>query len=337
MTPVEVVQFQRRARPGNFSVERLFEDVRTALPADVSVALHMNKHVSKGVVGRLADAFRARRTRGPVNHVLGDVHYLTWFMPRDGTILTVLDCVSLERMSGLRQRLFWFLWYWWPLQRADQVTVISKYTRDSLLDWVNYPADRVHVIPPPLSDEFEASPIPERGARLRLLHVGTGPNKNLKRVAEAVRDLPVTLVIIGRLNPELEAELARNHIQYENHVNLERAQLVEQYRLCDALVFASTYEGFGLPIIEAQAVGRPVITSKACSMPEAAGGAAHLVDPLDVADIRRAVSRLIEDPAYCEELVRLGQINVARYRPERIAAEYAAVYRAVHERQGRST
>ena len=334
---VRVVQFQRRARPGNFSVERLFEDVRTALPRDVHVDLRLNRHVSRGVAGRLTDALRARIRRGAVNHVLGDVHYLTWFLPREGTILTVLDCVSLERMKGLRKRVFWFLWYWWPLQHADQVTVISEYTRDSLLDWVRYPAERIHVIPPPLSGEFEASPPPPRGERLRLLQVGTGKNKNLERVIQAASALPVTLVIVGRLNPDLEAALKRHEIRYENHFNLERAQLVEQYRLADALVFASTYEGFGLPIIEAQAVGRPVITSNVCSMPEAAGGAAYLVDPFSVDEIRGGIKRFIEDPEYCEELVQLGRTNALRYTPERIAAAYAAVYRSVHDRQGRQT
>lgn len=332
--PIQVAQFQRRATAGNFSVERLFDDVRAALPADIKVVLRINRYASRGVFGRVSDALSARRKRGTINHVLGDVHYLAWFLPRRSTVLTVLDCVSLERMTGLRRHAFWLLWYWWPLRRAAHVTVISEYTRESLLEWVEYPAERIHVVHPPLSAEYQPSPPPRRGDRLRLLQVGTNENKNLARVIEALEGLPLTLVIIGRLRETDRALLDRFGVAFENHVDLEREQLLEQYRLADAVVFASTYEGFGLPIIEAQAVGRPVVTSNVCSMPEAAGGAACLVDPLDVADIRRGILRLIEDSAYCAQLVELGRSNAMQYTPERIAARYAELYRSMDAERG---
>jgi glycosyltransferase involved in cell wall biosynthesis len=119
---------------------------------------------------------------------------------------------------------------------------------------------------------------------------------------------------------------------HENHVQLDDAALLDVYRACDAVIFASTYEGFGLPIIEAQAIGRPVITSRVCSMPEASGGAALFVDPHDVADIRRAIQSLIDDPQAAAELVRRGYPNAARYAPERIGAAYAELYRHAHAR-----
>jgi glycosyltransferase involved in cell wall biosynthesis len=328
---IDVVQFQRRALPGRFSVERLSEDVRDSLPPDIQIDLRTNRHESRGIIGRVADAVSARGARGSVKHVLGDVHYLAWFLPRRGTVLTVLDCVFLERMRGPRLWLFWLLWYWWPLRHADQVIVISQFIRESLLRWVRYPAERIHVIPPPLSAEFEASPAPTRGARLRLLQIGTGENKNLMRVIEAVNSLPVTLVIIGKLDASHRAQLSRFGVAYENYLDLDRADLGEQYRRADAVVFVSTYEGFGMPIIEAQAVGRPVITSNICSMPEAAGRGACFVDPLDIADIRRGIRRLLEDPEYCDELVALGRTNAARCAATRVAAQYAALYRKVHE------
>jgi glycosyltransferase involved in cell wall biosynthesis len=326
---IRVTQFQRFAVGGNFSVERLFRDVRAALPADIDVDVHINRYPSRGILKRITDAVLARRQCGRVNHILGDVHYLAWFLPRRGTLLTVLDCVSLERLTGARRHLFWFLWYWWPMQRAEHVTVISEYTRQSLLEWVKYPVARIHVIPPPLSAEFVPSPLP-RNEHFRLLHIGTKPNKNLLRVCEAVQGLRLTLVIIGHLNEEQRALLTRLELRYENHVDLGPEQLVEQYRQADALVFASTYEGFGLPIIEAQAVGRPVVTSNACSMPEAAGGAACLVDPMDVSDIRRGIRRVMDDGSYVTQLIELGRANAARYTPESIAKRYAELYRTLH-------
>jgi glycosyltransferase involved in cell wall biosynthesis len=330
MSRVRVVWHARRAPRGVFSIERVFESVRAALPRDIEVRLEVSRFTSRGVLRRLLDALRARQRAGEINHVLGDVHYLAWFLPRRGSILTVHDCVSLERTRGARHFLLWLLWYWLPLQRVEHVTAVSEYTRQALAGWVPGTRAPISVIPPPVPPGFGPHPPQPRGERLRLLQVGTSENKNLGRVIEACHGLPVTLDIIGRIDRACEARLRALGIRYENRSELGDAELVEAYRRCDALIFASTYEGFGLPIIEAQAVGRPVITSRACSMPEASGGAACLVDPFDVADIRRGIRRLIDEPDYASTLVRFGHENAARYAPERVAAAYAELYRRVH-------
>jgi len=240
---IDVVQFQRRSGPGLFSVERLFDDVRVTLPSTIRVTLRINRFFSRGIFGRVIDALSARRNRGTVNHVLGDVHYLAWFLPRKRTVLTVLDCVSLERMTGLRRWVFWFFWYWWPLKRAVHVTVISKFSRRALQSWVRYPSERIHVIPPPLSNEFCRTPLSQRGDRPRLLQIGTKPNKNLPRVIEALDGLPVTLVVIGILEDILCERMSQLGIIFENYVGLDRQQLVKQYQQADIVILASTYEG----------------------------------------------------------------------------------------------
>jgi len=324
---LEVVHFQRRALPRQFSVERLFEDVRRAIPTDIQITLRINRFPSQGLSRRLFDALSAWRHRGPINHVLGDVHYLAWFLPRKRTILTVLDCVSLERLSGIRRWVFWLVWYWWPLKRCAYVTVISQFSSDALQKWVHYPANRIFVIPPPLSPAFGPAPKPPSDGCPRLLQIGTKPNKNLPRVAEAIRGLDVKLVIVGPLDESMKTTMDEFGIDYENHVELSHEELVEQYRLADIVVFASTYEGFGLPIIEAQAVGRPVVAGNVCAMPEAAGGAARMVDPFDSADIRRGICHLLDEPDYARALVEHGFENARRYSPARIAEAYAEVYR----------
>ena len=78
-------------------------------------------------------------------------------------------------------------------------------------------------------------------------------------------------------------------------------------------------------------MGRPVVTGNVCAMPEAAGGAACLVDPFDVTDIRRGICRVLDDPAYAAELVERGLENASCYSIDRIALRYAAVYRAIAE------
>ena len=326
-----MLHLQRRSFTGVHSVERLFDDVRTAMPPDIHVRMRINRFPSRGVLRRLYDAVAVRLRSARIRHVLGDVHYLAWFLPRRGTVLTILDCVSLERLSGWRRRLFWLLWFRWPSSRASHITVISEFGREALARYLDLSDMHVHVVPPPLSHEFMAM-APVAGP-LRLLQVGTHPNKNVDRVIEAVAGLPIVLAIIGPLTTARRRRLDALGIQYESMVDLTREALVDQYRRSHALVFASTYEGFGLPIIEAQAIGRPVVTSEVSSMPEAAGGAACLVDPLDVQSIRRGIRRVTEDAAYAADLVQRGYANAARYAPQRIAERYAALYRSIDKAQ----
>ena len=326
---LDIVHYLRQSRPGVFSIERLYEDVRAALPADCDARVWTCLHPSTGLWPRLRDAWAARKAQGDVNHVTGDTHYLTYFLSRPRTVLTVHDLVSLGRLRGVKRWLLWLLWYWLPVRRSQVVVTISEATRSALLDSVRCDPAKVVVIHNPVSEEFQHTPAIFNAAHPRILHIGITPNKNLERVAQALQGISCTLVVIGPLSPEQTAMLARHDIAWENHCNLSRAELLDQYVRCDFLLFASTYEGFGLPIIEAQAVGRPVVTSDLAPMPEAAGGAACLVDPYDVPAIRRGVLRVIDDAAYRDDLVARGLRNVERFRAVRVAARYAQLYRAL--------
>ena len=326
---LHITHYLRQPRAGVYSIERLYEDVCAALPADCDTRIWTCRHPSTGLWLRLRDAWAARKGQGDVNHVTGDTHYLTYFLDRRRTVLTVHDLVSLGRLRGIRRWLLWLLWYWLPVRRSQLVITISEATRTALLDSVRCDPAKVVVVHNPVSAEFLPVPAAFNAAHPRILHIGTNPNKNLGRVAQALAGIDCTLVVIGRLSPEQTAMLAQHGITCENHSNLSRAELLDQYVRADLLLFASTYEGFGLPIIEAQAVGRPVVTSDLCSMPEAAGGAACLVDPYDVPAIRQGVLRVIGDAAFRDDLVARGLINVERFRATKVAARYAQLYRAL--------
>jgi glycosyltransferase involved in cell wall biosynthesis len=87
------------------------------------------------------------------------------------------------------------------------------------------------------------------------------------------------------------------------------------------------YEGFGLPVLEGQAIGRPVLTSDLDPMRHVAGKGACLVDPYKVDSIRAGVLRIIENEDYRELLVREGFSNAAMYSLDAVAAQYADLYR----------
>lgn len=326
---IRVTQFMRRPRANAFSIEQLHEDLRAAMPPDCRVRVWTCRNFSNGFLPRLRDIWLARKQQEDVNHVTGDVHYLTFLLDRNRTVLTVHDLIMLGRLRGLPRFMFWFLWYWLPVRRSRAVVVISESTREQLLKSVRCDPAKVCVIHNNVSDQFQPLPAPFDASYPRILQIGTALNKNIERVAAALEGVRCRLVIIGPLSVAQTDVLKQHGIDYENHIGISRAALVGHYEAADMLVFASIYEGFGLPILEAQAVGRPVVTSNLWSMPEVAGGAACLVDPFDAASIRAGLLRIIQDSAYRQGLVRAGLENVKHFRAETVAERYAALYRKV--------
>jgi glycosyltransferase involved in cell wall biosynthesis len=146
---------------------------------------------------------------------------------------------------------------------------------------------------------------------------------------DALKDVDCCLVIIGPLDSALLSKLTETGIKYESYVNLTPEQVVDQYALADIVCFVSLYEGFGLPIIEAQAIGRPVITSNISPMCDVASDAACLVDPYDGESIHRGIIKLINDEDYRNALVEKGYTNAGRHSPSIVARHYWAIYQDI--------
>ena len=324
---MKVVHLHRKPFPGMFSIEVLFENLRKAMRGECrEITRAVVPLRSKGVVRRLANIAAARRERGDVFHVTGDVHYVVLGLPPDRTILTIHDCRALERLTGIRRWGMRVLWFDLPTRRAAVVTVVSEETKGQLLRHVRVPEEKVVVIPNAASPIFRPSPRPFHAGCPRILHIGTAPNKNLSRLIEALRGLDCHLTVVGLLDHAARRRLDASHIAYDWQANLDEEAMYRVYCESDIVSFVSTYEGFGMPIIEAQWVERPVVTSNCSSMPEVAGEGACLVDPFDVASIRRGLDRVIGDAGYRDRLVEQGRRNRERFSLAAVASQYLALY-----------
>lgn len=325
-----VCHLQRKPRvAGNFSIEAVFRDVRQRLQSAISIRIWVAPCLSNGLLRRCWIAFDAFWNQCDVNHVTGDINFAALALNGRKTVLTILDCGDLSARTDLRAKLLRKLWVEWPVRHVAKVTTISSAAKADILSITHCDASKVEVIPVAIADAFEWSErIPSFEAP-RILHVGTASNKNLSRLIQAVQGLNCTLVIIGVLSEGVLAELSATKVRFENHVNLSQPELIEQYVQADMLAFVSIYEGFGMPILEAQTVGRPVVTSNISSMPEVAGDAACLVDPFDVTSIRAGIVRIITDEDYRNDLIARGVVNVKRFDADVIANQYLAVYHAV--------
>jgi glycosyltransferase involved in cell wall biosynthesis len=302
------------------------------MPPDIDVEVAHCPRPSTGILNRIVNILWARRHQADVNHITGDVHYLAIGLDPRRTILTVADCVSLHYSRGVRRWLIWLFWYWLPVRRSARVVAISEFTRRELQRYLSVKPDKVDVIHCPVPDGFlPMPPRPDNGIPV-ILQVGTGRNKNLETVVESLGGLPCVVDIVGGLTNAQREMLDRVGIDWRGHAHLANRELQRLYRNCDLVLFVSRYEGFGLPIVEAQATGRPVITSNRCSMPEVAGAGACLVDPSDDMCIKEAIVSVLNNERYRQRLVAAGSDNVARFNANTIASSYCGLYRGTAAR-----
>jgi glycosyltransferase involved in cell wall biosynthesis len=155
--------------------------------------------------------------------------------------------------------------------------------------------------------------------------------KNIVRCIQAFKmakeqyHIPHKLVLAGKPGYGYEKiKIAMNNYQSPTNdiIELDYVSEEEKWELlrhADIFFFATLYEGFGIPVLEAQSVGVPVITSNASSLPEVAGEGAILVDPTNVEEIAEAIKRLVSDNALKSDIIRKGLENVKRFSWEQCA------------------
>lgn len=321
---MKVVLIYRRRTAGTYSLEELFHTIAGELRKQVDVV----EYETGTRWDILRDAWRLRKTHAAIYHVTGDVHYFVPLLPRGKTVLTVHDINHyLFGLHGLKRWIYKWLWLLWPLRAARAITAISGETQDNIVSHLGIMRCHIEIIEDCYGALFKPVSRSFNSACPVVLQIGTSPHKNVCRLIEALQGTRCQLILIGQLDSTLKQKLSECGIDYVNHVNLTQDDINRQYINCDLVSFVSLREGFGVPIIEAQASGRPLITSTVSPMREVAGDGACLADPLDVSQIRAGLLRIITDAHYRDKLVETGLRNVERYSPAVISGQYLDLYR----------
>ena len=230
---------------------------------------------------------------------------------------------------------------------AERVITVSQATADDVRSRFALGADKVRAVPNGLDKRFRPAS-PEAQARAReqyrlpdrfLLYVGTHePRKNLPRLVRAwsavAGNCPLDLVLAGRqgwktepIRREAEASPSRDRIHFPGYI--EDADLPALLSAARAFVYPSLFEGFGLPVLEAMACEVPVVAADTSSLPEVAGDAAFLVDPLDEGALGAALVRIATDAALRQDLRKKGIDRAKRFSWDRTAEQTLDVYREV--------
>lgn len=327
---IEISIHQRKPGPGLFSVERLFNQVTTELEKEIDFNKVVSPYENKGILNRCNNILHSYKNRGVVNHITGDVHFLNLLLKKKSTLLTILDCVNLNRLKGIKKILVWFFWYWLPINNSKKITVISEFTKKELLNHININPNKIDVIYCCIPNNILRNEKEFNSHLPKILHIGTAYNKNLMNVIAALNGVNCILTIVGVIDAKIRSHLYNNNILFENYTNLSDNEIYNLYQECDILMFVSTYEGFGMPILEANAIGRPVITSNICSMPEVAGDAAVLVNPFSIEEIHKATISVINSKELRDKLISNGFTNINRFSSKIIADKYKNIYHELY-------
>lgn len=264
--------------------------------------------------------------------VVTTVHDLTYLRYPE-----TMDSKNLRFFRGNMER---------SLQRADALVAVSEFTKGEMVSQLGIAPEKITVVSP-AAVPSASSILPEEILRERwgiqrsyILYLGNlEPRKNIGRLLDAFTQVreryPVTLVISGGLGWKSEGVLAkiraldRGDIIQTGYVSNEEKTLLMQRAA--VFVFPSLYEGFGMPILEAMEAGVPVVTSNAASMPEIAGGAARLVNPLEPDSIAEELLEVLTHPKLRTIMREQGLARAGFYSWEHSADRLKNLYRQLGE------
>lgn len=325
MNPEQKILLVQRKKTLNFhSIENIIAVLTAEFSRDSFEVFHLPNE-SKSVKSRIVNLLRIVPFRKRIIHITGHDHYLLLF-PFKRTVLTIHDIEALSRKSGIKRYLFKKLWFDIPLKRATIITTVSIFSKNELKEKLGVKKP-ITVIRNPLTLKFNFSPKTKWSKRIKILQLGTKENKNVERLFYALQNIECEITLIGKLSIRQVSLLRSLKIKYRNLVNLSKTDLMSEFCQCELLSFVSTYEGFGLPIIEAQAIGRVVLTSNLSSMPEVAGEGAYFINPFSVESIKDGIIRLKNDEELRKALIEKGRLNVKQFEPKIIANQYSKLYK----------
>lgn len=217
------------------------------------------------------------------------------------------------------------------INHSDYLITVSEASKKDIISEFNYPENRITVIPNGVDfDFFNKSPskaeLEKARAKYKLpkkfiLYFGNiRKHKNVDSLIKAYSLLSNEIrnevsLVITQGNDELRQLVKELNLVDQVHFTsfIDDIDLPSIYKLALVMAFTSSYEGFGLPIIEAMAAGTPVITSNVSSMPEIAGDAAILVSPLQLEEISEALEKVIQNPEIRAKMIALGYDNAKKY------------------------
>ena len=326
---INVHIFLRKPRKfENHSLEKIFLTLTKKIDNRLHFKILICPFISSGFLKRLLNTLWAFFNQGDVNHITGDVNFISIFLKKEKTINTFHDCYKLRKFSGIKKKIFKFFWFYLPLISSKYITTVSQFSKNELNTLVKV-KKKIFVIPnfiPNIKYKLK-----KQIRRNKILIIGTTENKNIDRILYAIKDLKEEIIIVGKISDNQKDFLKKNKIIYNNYINISDRKLFKIYNQGKMLLFPSLYEGFGLPIIEAQRFKVPVITSNISPMKEIVKDSALLVDPKNIGDIKKKILKLKNNKKLLKEIIKKGYLNSSRYKLSLSRIKYFNIYKKIFD------
>lgn len=309
------------------------------------------RYPDKGLLNRLLSPYW--RSKGIVRDLERDgidlFHGLSGEIPiglqrtRVRSVVSIHDLIFLRlpKLYKAMDRAIYTKKFRYAAQHADKIVAISQQTKQDLIHFFNIADEKIDVIyqgcHPAFKEDVAAAVLANIRQKYNLpaeyiLNVGSiEPRKNAFQVVKAIENLDIPLVIVGKetaYSNQIKQYIAEKKL--ENQVLFRKVDSMEDlavlYKLASIFVYPSTYEGFGIPIIEALYSGTPVITSHDGVFPEAAGPFSYFVDPEQVDHIRYAIESILTSTDMQQEMKRNGLVYAQQFNDEVLAKKWMTVY-----------
>lgn len=235
-------------------------------------------------------------------------------------------------------------------KKSDLLLTVSNFSKDEIIKYSNIDSKKIHVVYPAVDIKIYNNNIISEKEKTQLkqkyklperflIYVGNiKPHKNLKNLLYAfdkIYDDSLYLVVVGNkegfitMDKDIDNLLLNRNRKIIFTGFIPDKDLPKFYKMAKALIFPSIYEGFGLPPLEAQACGCPVIVSKIASLPEVYGDSALYCDPYDVNDIAEKIENLINNDELQAELKIRGLNNVKRFSWQNSAQKILSLFKEI--------
>ncbi|MCP4655828.1 MAG: glycosyltransferase family 4 protein, partial [bacterium] len=282
-------------------------------------------------------------------------HYVLPVVVPCRAVVTIHDIIHLLYPEFLPNRLAFFYAEWMirrSLQRGDRIISVSRNTRTDLMSYFRVDGRKIEVVHNGIEDAFRQEVAQEdlerwmRNLGLKrpyFLFVGNPkPHKNLDNVVKAyaralqLHSFPHPLVCVGdRDATEFKIRQRARQLGISDRIvllgHVAQEALPAVYQGASLFLYPTLYEGFGLPVVEAMASNVPVITSNTSALKEIAAGYAHLVSPLDVEGIAKAIVQCVGDDEHRTSLRKLGLRRAQDFQWHEAARKTLDIYRQVIE------
>lgn len=275
-------------------------------------------------------------------------HFFNFTIPKNikGKVInTIYDTVfiSAPETMGDRKTL---KEYKYGAQKSDLIITISESARKDIVDHLKVPKEKIKIIYPGIDFEKYSREIEENKLRkIRgkyklpkkyILYLGTiEPRKNIVRIINSFleyRNLTksdIKLVIAGGKGWKYEKIMKLVDQNKQNIIltgYIEEEDKIPLYKMAEIFVFPSLYEGFGMPVLEAMACGVPVVTSNVSSLPEVAGKAAILVNPLKEEEMTDAYNKILSNEEFRKKMIEEGIEQSKKFQWKESARKLEKIY-----------